>query len=52
MRRLDAGFYHPGIFPIYKGGDRSALTNYRHISLTSVVCKQLEHVIAEYLWQV
>jgi hypothetical protein len=32
--------------PIYKGGDRSAVTNYRPVSLTSVVCKQMEHVIA------
>ena len=29
-----------------------AVTNYRPISLTSVVCKQLEHVIAEYLRQI
>jgi hypothetical protein len=37
---------------IYKEGDRSAVTNYRPNSLTSVVCKQLEHVIAGYLRQV
>ena len=37
------------VVPIYKGGDRSAVTNYRPISLTSVVCKQLEHIIAGYL---
>jgi len=40
------------VVPIYKEGDRSAVTNYRHISLTSAVCKQLEHVIAGYLRQV
>ena len=40
------------VVPIYKGGDRSAVTNYRCISLTSVVCKQLEHVIAGCLRQV
>jgi len=34
---------------ISKGGVGSAVTNYRSISLTSVVCKQLEHVIAGYL---
>ena len=33
-------------------GDRSAVTNYRPTSLTSVVCKQLEHVLAGYLRQV
>ena len=36
----------------YNGGDRLAVTNYRPISLTSVVCKQLEHVTAGYLRQV
>ena len=40
------------VVPIYKGSDRSAVSNYRPISLTSVVCKQLEHVIAGYLRQV
>ena len=38
--------------PIYKGGHRSTVSDYRPISLTSVVCKQLEHVIAGYLRQV
>ena len=38
--------------PIHKGGDRSLITNYRLVSLTSVVCKQVEHVIASYLRQV
>ena len=37
---------------IYKGGDRSAFSKYGHIRLISVVCKQLEHVIEEYLRQV
>jgi hypothetical protein len=32
-------------------GDRSLVTNYRPVSLTSVVCKQMEHVIASYLRQ-
>jgi len=40
------------VVPIYKGADRLAVTNYRPISLTSVVCKQLEHIIAGYLRQV
>jgi hypothetical protein len=38
--------------PINKGGDRSLVTNYRLVSLTSVVCKQMEHVVASYLQQV
>jgi len=37
---------------IYRGGDRSVVGNYRPVSLTSVVCKQMEHVIARYLRQV
>ena len=37
--------------PTYKGDYRSALSNYRPINLTSVVCKQLEHVKAGYLRQ-
>jgi len=40
------------VIPIHKGGDRSLVTNYRPVSLTSVVCKQKEHVIASYLRQV
>jgi len=40
------------VVPIYKGGDRSAVSHYRPISLTSVVCKQLEHVTVGYLRQV
>ena len=36
------------VIPIHKGGDRSLVTNYRPVSLTSVVLKQMEHVIASY----
>jgi hypothetical protein len=35
--------------PIYKRGDRSVAENYRPVSLTSVVCKQMAHTIAGYL---
>ena len=37
------------VIPIHKGGDRLLVKNYRPVSLTSVVCKQMEHVIASYL---
>jgi len=37
---------------IHKGGDRSVVKNYRLVSLTLVVCKQMEHVIAGYIRQV
>ena len=29
------------VVPIYKGGDRSVVGNYRPVSLASVVCKQM-----------
>jgi hypothetical protein len=37
------------VVPIYKRGDRSLVSNCRPVSLTSVVCKQMEHVTASYL---
>jgi len=37
------------VVPIYKGGDRSEIDNYRPVSLTSVVCKQMEQHISCYL---
>jgi hypothetical protein len=40
------------VVPVHKGGDRSVVPNYRPISLTSVVCKQMDYVIASYLRQV
>jgi hypothetical protein len=38
--------------PIHKEGDRSLVTNYRPVSLTSIICKQMELAIASYLRQV
>jgi len=40
------------VFPIHKGGDRFLFKNYRPVILTSVVYKQMEHVIAGYIQQV
>jgi len=40
------------VVPIHKGGDRSVVKNYISVSLTSVVCKQMEHVIVGYIRQV
>jgi hypothetical protein len=37
------------VVPIHKGGDRSVVKDYRPASLTSAVCKQMEHVIAGYI---
>ena len=33
------------VTPVFKKGDQSSPSNYRPISLTSIVCKTLEHVI-------
>jgi hypothetical protein len=46
---IPSGWKKAVVVPIYKGGDRSLIFNYRPVSLTSVVCKQMEHVIASYL---
>ena len=35
---------------IFKKGDRSSPANYRPISLTSVVCKTLEHIISSNIY--
>ena len=37
------------VFPTHKGVDRSVVKNFRPITLTSVVCKQMEHVMAGYI---
>jgi hypothetical protein len=37
------------VVPIHKEGNRSIVKNYRPVSLTSVVYKQVEHVIAGYM---
>ena len=40
------------VVPIYTGSVRLIGRNYRPFNQTSVVCKQMEHVIAGYLRQV
>jgi hypothetical protein len=46
---LPANWKRAIVVPVHNGGDRSLVTNYRPVSLTSVVCKQMEHGIASYL---
>ena len=50
QRSLDTGdlpesWFQTNISPIYKKGDRTLAENYRPVSLTSVCCKVLEHII-------
>ena len=40
------------VVPIHKGDNCLVVKTYRPISLTSVVCKRMEHIIAGYIWQV
>ena len=39
------------VLPIHKESNRSLVINYRSIILTSVVFKEMEHVIASYIRQ-
>ena len=50
QRSLDTGkipddWREAAIVPVFKKGDRHQASNYRPVSLTSVACKVLEHVI-------
>jgi hypothetical protein len=49
---LQADWKRATVVPIHKEGDRSLITSYRPVSLNSVVCKQMEHVIPSYFRQV
>jgi hypothetical protein len=42
----------PVLVSVYKGGDRSLVSNYRPVSLTPVVSKQMGHIIPTYLREV
>ena len=39
------------VVPIHKKGKRSQPNNYRPVSLTSVTCKILKHVICHHIWE-
>ncbi|CAG5056501.1 unnamed protein product [Parnassius apollo] len=47
--RLSAGWKKATVVPIYKNGDKMRPSNYRPISLTSILCKAMEKIITERL---
>jgi len=42
---LPSDWLHGNVIPIHKRGDRTVPANYRPISLTSVCCKVMEHIV-------
>ena len=44
--KLPADWSKALVAPIFKKGDKSSAANYRPISLTYILCKVLEHIIA------
>jgi len=49
---LPADWKRAIVVPVHKGSKQSLVTNYTPVSLTLLVCKQMEHVIVSYLRQV
>ena len=44
--RLPADWVKANVTPVFKKGDKSTAANYRPISLTCILCKVLEHILA------
>ena len=44
--KLPADWMKANVMPVFKKGDKSLASNYRPISLTCILCKVLEHIIA------
>lgn len=42
---VPADWKHAWVIPVYKKGTRTTASNYRPISLTSISCKTLEHIV-------
>ena len=43
--KIPSDWRKASIVPIYKKGDKHKASNYRPVSLTSITCKLLEHII-------
>ena len=43
--RVPADWKHAWVIPVFKKGARNSHSNYRPISITSIACKTLEHII-------
>ena len=43
---VPADWKHGNIIPVYKKGSRTEAHDYRPVSLTSVLCKVLEHIVS------
>ena len=43
---LPADWVKANVMPVFKKGDKSLASNYRTISLTCILCKVLEHILA------
>ena len=48
---LPTQWKHAYVTPIFKKGAKTDPTNYRPVSLTSVVCKSMEHILASQIMQ-
>ena len=44
--RLPADWVKANVTSVFKKGDKSAAANYRPISLTCILCRVLEHILA------
>ena len=47
--QLPSDWRNANISPIFKKGDRHVASNYRPVSLTSVCCKLLEHIVCKHI---
>ena len=49
QRKIPDDWKKANISPIYKKGEKYKAVNYRPVSLTCVLCKTLEHIVASQL---